>query len=312
MDAANGSSSTFGWGSDRFRVPANISGSPAYNLVHARLEVSAAAERPVQRWPAEDLNAIESWATSQGGNILVVIVESLGVHRSETLRLWLTQQLLGEAVSARWMTKQDVVAFKGSTTAGELRSLCGLSMHYLRLTDELASGCLPRRLKSMGYATFGLHGFTGHMFDRYGWWPLIGIDNLAFAGEFESHPHMCGGAFRGLCDTALIDEGFRQLEGPSKFVYVLTLNTHLPLMAAEVPPELRVLCDADGTGESVCQLIAQHGALFAHIRQKLEGLTGPLPLLRIVGDHAPPFVRNDARSQFSATTVPRITLIPKP
>ena len=80
----------------------------------------------------------------------------------------------------------------------------------------------------------------------------------------------------------------------------------------DVPADLRALCDKRSAGEHVCELSAAFGGVMRTIGGIVRQLESPLPLIVIVGDHAPPFVDKRSRSEFSATTVPAYVLEPKP
>jgi len=309
-DAYNGSALTQWIGRDSFRLAANISGSPSYNLLAIAWQTRSSAARPVRRWPEDGSPDIADWARRTKGNVLIVVVESMGEHRNQAVGHWLLGQLLDGTADQRWQLSVDTVPFDGSTTAGELRTLCGLSAHYSRLTADLAAECLPQKMQALGYETVGLHGFSGNMFDRYSWWPKLGLTKVAFSGDISESTPRCGGAFRGVCDTNMVDEAMRALRTPRRFVYLLTLNTHMPLLPVDLPVDLTTLCASEHLGDSVCQLTGQLGIVLARLRAGLGLLPDP-PLVVIVGDHAPPFVVREDRDQYLPRAVPRFMLVPR-
>jgi hypothetical protein len=88
------------------------------------------------------------------------------------------------------------------------------------------------------------------------------------------------------------------------------LNSHLPLRAGVIPPELAALCDQAGTGNDVCLLTAVLGKALSALEHELSLPAGNRPLVVVVGDHAPPFGALLQRSQFSQTKVPAYVLVP--
>jgi phosphoglycerol transferase MdoB-like AlkP superfamily enzyme len=165
-------------------------------------------------------------------------------------------------------------------------------------------------MADLGYQTFGLHGFSGMMFDRERWWQMVGLQQATFAENTKVGAPYCGGAFRGICDGYMLEQALQMLREPNRFVYLLTLNTHLPLTIVNLPSELKALCREQQVSESVCQLTGQLGAFLAQTRAGLEKLQ-QAPLVVVVGDHSPPFLVQDDRRQFMATRVPRFILVPR-
>lgn len=310
VDVANGSGLAAVMGRDRLVVQANVSGSPAMNLAVASVQSAQRGSRPLRPWPESRGAELVDWAAAHQGNVFVVIVESWGLHREPAVQQWLLSHLVDKAVSDRWAVQADQEDFEGSTTAGELRVLCGLAGHYRRLTHDDTRRCMPNALRRLGYETHGLHGFTGKMFDRTTWWPSLGLDHITFGDTMPADTPKCGGAFRGICDSAMVHQAEGLLKGERRFVYLLTLNTHLPLTVQALPADLVALCDRHNLDAAACQLTAQLGALFDHIRTLLHRLPSP-PLVTVVGDHSPPFLVQTTRSQYSASAVPRIVLTPR-
>lgn len=311
IDVINGSGIAPLFGRDRFLIPINLAGSPTMNLAAVTVQSAQRGSRPLRPIPGPSASDdIAAWTSTNSGNVLVVIVESWGEHRSPAMQDWLIARLTGESILRRWQVRTDKTRFEGSTTAGEMRVLCALSGHYGRLTKDAAGRCLPARLRADGYSTYGLHGFTGSMFDRTKWWPMIGLEHRIFGESMPSGSAKCGGAFRGICDTSMVDRAADLLAGQKRFVYLLTLNTHLPIAPMELPPDLEQLCRTHAVEPAPCQLTAQLGSLFEHIRNTLLRLQ-VAPLVTIVGDHSPPFLVQSTRAQYSSETVPRIVMVPR-
>jgi hypothetical protein len=312
LDVANGSSRLSTERRDSWRFDANFVGTVAGNIAfttYRQLVEPPTMPKPLSQ---HDVSShIMRWTGEhEGGNVLLVLMESLGSPVDRQARDWLENQLLTPAVRASWEVHTDDVHFNGTTTDGELRDLCDLSGSYRLLTATNAADCLPRRLKRAGYATRALHGFSGHMFDRTVWWPHIGLDHLRFAEDLPAAPR-CGGVFRGVCDDALVTFAVNDLRGTThQFVYLLTLNTHLPLTPGRVPSDLATVCEERKIPQGSCQLVAQHGQFLRSLADRIATLEQPT-LVAIVGDHAPPFAVRHDREQFLPHQVPRIILTPR-
>ena len=169
--------------------------------------------------------------------MLLVIVEGLGAFADPE-----HQQLLADRFAAA--TLHNVTAgtapFFGSTTAGEMRELCVSRESYELLLEE-PQPCLPGLLCHAGYDTIGIHGYPGYIFEREDWWPNAGFNRMLFAADlYPGIESQCGGTFRGICDREI---GARLIDlvggdrGP-RFIYWLTLNTHVPIRLGDGTPRL--------------------------------------------------------------------------
>jgi len=312
IDTFNGSSALLS--RDTRMIFKNFAGSPSftasrYALLSDELQVLvplAAGESALDRF------AIPQWAAEHpNGSIVVVLVESLGLHHSPEVRNWLTSQLIDDALRTKFETEVGEVPFRGATTAAELRLLCGMSGHYRLLDLARGRGCFPARLAAAGWSTVAMHGFSGEMFDRRQWWPVIGFQERHFQDErkFYDAPR-CGIAFRGLCDLQMIQMGVAGAAKPASFHYVLTLNTHLPFEPLPIGEEAERLCTQIDAGADACQLIDRLGQVLRDVRQTLLDSSAK-PLVLILGDHSPPFRETSARSQFDPRSVPAYVLRPR-
>jgi hypothetical protein len=263
LDHLNGSS-RYSFVDQRI-VPMNIAGSP---LVTLRQKVADAHlhETPVTLAAGQsiaDVAELAYWAkTRPEGGIWLVLVESMGWPQASDLRQKLARSLDGAVADGEYRIEQLEMPFKGSTTYGELRALCGVIGSYAELSSTQVADCLPIQLASQGWAATGLHGFTGRMFDRYDWWPQIGLQQALLLEDLNNLPQ-CGGAFRGVCDEALLQESSRLLVQPRQFVYTLTLNTHLPLDTVIVPLDWQVACERTNATVAVCELLVAQSKLLS-------------------------------------------------
>jgi hypothetical protein len=311
FDIINGSTQLFGLGRDQFLVKENIAGSPSLNLWVARNRERVTSTIPLSSLPSPTaFHRIAEWHSRHSEqSVLVVIVESLGRPVPAKLQAWLEDQIFTSKVKSRWRTTSTIESFAGSTTYGELRVLCGLSGHYRRITVENAQKCLPYTASLDGYETTGYHGFTSQMFERSKWWPSIGLNSRYFAESLASSTPMCAGAFPGVCDDAMITLASLQADKPRQFVYLLTLNTHLPLEHTDVPSSFRSLCSLEAFDDLACELVFLLGNTLKNISGNLERVGHP-PFVAIVGDHAPPFNDIQSRMSFVKGTVPVYFLEP--
>jgi hypothetical protein len=310
MDALNGSSAMSS--RDTLLYPINLAGSPSTALVKSVIHTSEL--QPLRKLRKEDtvqaLVDIPAWAVANPDRgILFVIVESLGVQTDVSMRAWVQSQWLDPSLLKRFKIHTAVIPFKGSTTSAELRSLCLFEGSYSSLNSAQGATCLPAQLAANGWSTVGMHGFSGRMFDRVNWWPKIGLQTTLFAEAPEFQGVRCGTAFRGGCDAALLATGVQAL-APRTFVYLLTLNTHLPIeslaQSALTPP----MCYSLGSNREVCDHVSATTAVLRNLRQTLETLP-VAPLVVIVGDHAPPFSNKLSRQAFLQDKVPAAVLVPR-
>lgn len=308
VDMVNGSSALSDKGT--WKLPMNLAGSPLTTLASIQIhQPNGAPLRKIDRMEtAEQLIDVVAWAQEHPNrSVLFVIVESLGAPQSTQLRAWLDRQL---APPASYELRTSDVPFRGSTTAGELRQLCALAGSYRGMSQALGSQCLPARLAATGWKTTGLHGFSRRMFDRQQWWPMIGLQDLHFIDSpLLANEKHCGAAFRGGCDSHTIAAAVQAARPARHFVYLLTLNTHLPLSAGPVPVDLAPLCEQAGANDEVCALTGALGKVLSDIRHEVDR-SGFQPLVIVIGDHAPPFSRPESRQAFFADKVPAFALVP--
>lgn len=312
IDAFNGSSAL----SDRgtWRLPFNLAGSPVVTLAAQQMRRpegaplhALASNETVQR-----LVDVAGWATAHPDrSVLFVIVESLGSPNAPALRAWLSRQLFDTSITDRYELRDADIPFRGSTTAGEMRALCALAGSYRGIDASTGARCLPATLARAGWTTIGMHGFSQRMFDRQDWWPRVGLQANHFIDSplLTGVPH-CGAAFRGGCDAQLIHAAVKALGPAKRFVYLLTLNTHLPLAPTPLPPDLPDLCARAAITDEACELVGALGSVLNSTRAELGGLH-KAPLVVVIGDHAPPFSRRSSRDAFSADRVPAFALIPR-
>lgn len=252
-------------------------------------------------------SGLEAALTRDGKhNILVVMVEGLGALASPELGDLIWQPLLETDVAERYDVQTGSTVYFGSTTAGEVRELCLLKGDYRDFRGRENSDCLPGQAVEAGYRTAAYHGFTGSFFERFDWYPKIGIQELNFletrAGlaRDEDLP-ICGVAFQGLCDTDVaraVADFLLKGEGDRKFAYWLTLNSHKPVMPGEVPARLG--CDDGGAFNDVelCRMAEQWLNISYLVKEiALNDSLADTDIV-LVGDHHPPLFTRNARKLF--------------
>lgn len=307
LDAANGASDI--WRRDKMLIPINIAGSPELTLLKGSLKPP---EKRGIRTIVDNQSILKKfnfseWAsTHPDRSILFIVVESLGIPQSQNALDWLN----GRIQIDRYQKEFHEIGFRGATTSGELRSLCGLEGSYTSINQTLSTECLPLQLSRNGWSTSGYHGFSRRIFDRQSWWPSVGLNQVFFIEnpEVDSLPK-CGNVFRGACDKELLNLAISRSATPKSFHYVLTLNTHLPVVPVQIPSALFEICAKDELSESVCMHLASLGEILGHITGKTPGLSIS-PLIIVVGDHAPPFSELRDRNSFKQNVVPGFVLVP--
>lgn len=251
-------------------------------------------------------------------NLVFVLVESWGKPLNPSLENALVAPYQREDFQQNYVVSSGTVPFHGPTVAGELREMCGTRMGF-GVIDAPASeleNCLPRRFDEMGYHTTALHGFLAPMFSRKLWYPKVGFEEMHFLGDFKGeNMQECPGPFQGACDAEVaqwIGHKLQTAGDTPQFVYWLTLNSHLPV---PIPNRVKNPPACSGSAAMNDSAICSWYQLIFNVHRSVAELAMQ-PMARptvfvIVGDHAPPFSRQELRSQFSDTVVPYIVLWPK-
>jgi phosphoglycerol transferase MdoB-like AlkP superfamily enzyme len=252
-------------------------------------------------------------------NIVLILLESWGLSADASMRSALVAPYAQPELLARYQVLQGTAPFNGTTVAGETRELCNSRMGFAIAHASAAKlqSCLPDRLAALGYHSISAHGMDGRVFERSLWYKNIGFQESLFRDQFRQQglPD-CVGAFKGTCDAAIaawIGSRLSSKNVSPDLVYWVTLNSHLP---APIPSGL-----PDGASCALTQTLAQNAdlcswyQLVANVhtsvtRLAMSNLARPT-IFVIVGDHAPPFVNPNLRSQFSPTDVPYVVLLPR-
>ncbi len=248
-------------------------------------------------------------------NLRVVMVESMGepVGNAEMERL-LFARYRQPAVTSRFELSTGTTTYYNSTTAGEVRELCGRWGDYYDLLETRDDGCLPARLRRQGFDTTAYHSFSGGFFERSTWYPNIGFEHRIFAEQLlKEGTRMCGGVFPGACDRdvpRLMAEQLKHADKP-QFIYFLTVNSHLPVPPShnlDVDRCERVSPKLQRDYPMICRQFAIWDAIDAAMVKEITAADFPPTDILIVGDHMPPYFDRHHRSQFAPDRVPWLML----
>ena len=253
-------------------------------------------------------------------DIVLILVESQGLLRNADDMRRNLAPLLTKAIRSRYAVETGGVRFLGGTMFGELRALCRIyapDTTPLRLPN--LDRCLPNLLRARGYDTVSYHGYWRWFYERQSWYPVIGFERSHFAEDLlaDAPPAAnCGSMFKGVCDLWIADKVEAELATPGrarKFIYWLTLNSHLPVEAA-IAAGSRFDCAGTETlkgGGEPCNLARIHYQLYERIaRIALDPRIPPTRFI-IVGDHSPPFPALEDRNLYDQKEVPYVELAPK-
>ncbi|HEX6559236.1 MAG TPA: hypothetical protein VF021_07225, partial [Longimicrobiales bacterium] len=192
-----------------------------------RVRSASAAAYPVPA-ASDDLRAAALRGALGASNVVVITAESMGVLSDSVLHAFAWAPVDSAVLGQRYQLRRGRVRFRGGTTSGELRELCGIFADYITLPDEVLPHCLPRVLRSRGFATFAVHGFRASYYNRIHWYPEL-FHERYFDHELDDSAGAvrCGTQFRGICDA----DAFKvvralALGGTGRMVYWMTLDAH--------------------------------------------------------------------------------------
>lgn len=262
-------------------------------------------------------------------NVVLIVVESWGLLLDPHLAQALTAPYDDPAVARRYRVSYGAAPFTGLTVPGEARELCHSTMGFgiLHPSAEIEEQCLPGRFHTLGYQNIALHGYAGEMFYRAAWYRELGFDRTWFAPELRlAGLPRCEGAFPGICDSAIagfiggmlgaaqtdIRHGQSNARNAQpKFIYWVTLNSHLPVPARPDLPADGV-CAAEPAlrgSAALCSWFRLVRTVHTSVSRLAAQVAAPTVFI-LVGDHAPPFARPGLRGRFSQSMVPYVMLTP--
>ena len=252
---------------------------------------------------------------TDGHNAVMVIVEGLGYLTDPAARREIDSPLYDARITDKYRVTAGSVIYYGSTTSGEMRELCDTRQPYLEFSKANGTSCLPARLRMRGYTTMAVHAFHHSMFERDEWYPVIGFEKEVFGEKLMNMTHrLCGNAFRGVCDADLPPVIAQQaaLSKKPKFIYWLTLNTHIPVAPGQALANFGCQKDAGIFRHiHVCEMAELWHDVFEGVSKlALDPSIGPADIV-IVGDHSPPLWSRRARAQFEPGLVAWYRLTPR-
>jgi Sulfatase len=276
------------------------------------IEPMASASAQMTSW----LNALPAGAVHP--NVVLVVVESWGLPLDARLAQALLAPYDSAAIARSYRVTYGDAPFTGLTVPGEARELCHSTMGFgiLHTSATTAQQCLPSQFHGLGYENVAIHGYVGEMFYRAAWYPELGFDRTWFGPELRRMGLPgCDGAFPGVCDGAiarfiggsLLNDG----QARPKFIYWVTLNSHLPVPAQPSLPADN-WCAAEPAlrdSAALCSWFRLVRTVHESVSQIAARTTRPTVFI-LVGDHAPPFGEARLRNQLSTTQVPYVMLTP--
>ncbi len=252
-------------------------------------------------------------------NLVLIVVESWGMLLDPQLAQKLTAAYDDPRIARRYKISQGTVPFSGLTVPGEARELCQSSIGFGIIAPSvgLVKHCLPAILHARGYEDFAIHGYVGQMFDRSTWYPELGFDHNWFRSDLRKVglPD-CPGAFPGICDTYIANWLGSTLlsndQGRPRFIYWMTLNSHVPEPAHPTLTDDGVCATQSPLQNSaaLCSWFRIIRGVHQSVQQMALLHTSRPTIFVLVGDHAPPFANSQLRAEFSSTRVPYTMLTP--
>lgn len=257
-------------------------------------------------------------SAAPGRHLLLVMVESLGLPRDPTMLPALFAPFREAGIRDRYRITQGTTPYYGTTVNGEMRALCGRWAGMAALAYSRDTACLPAVLGRRGYQTSAYHAFNSTLFDRNRVYPNMGFQNAMFREDlWRAGAGHCPGIFPGACDRDIPAIIARRLKsaGQPQFIYWLTLNSHLPVLADTALHTGNCPADAPDTARRFTMICRQftlwRESVAALARELADPAMPPVDVL-IVGDHMPPYFDWVERAQFNPAEVPWILLRANP
>ena len=270
-------------------------------MFYGRYEIPKISDQP---YPGQRGAA---YATKNGTNLVLFVIESMGVPRVNMERDKLFFSFGSSQILEKYEVVQGVIPASGSTIHGEIRELCGGRLAH-GLFGGSAEGCIPMLMAREGYETTAIHANYSKMYGRNEWYPKIGFKNYINSNTGELPKELVDDRWGTTLDTSLIKWlGSRDAQQGKTFEYVLTVSSHLPA----------VLLPGANIWESCSQSMTTHACThLANLKLVLDEIISYArrrenTTFIIVGDHPPPFVSPASRAGFKDFEVPYFILQPK-
>lgn len=244
--------------------------------------------------PNQKENATRRFRQPYANKILLIVAESWGVAREETVKQALLEKIYQQQSNLEFI-ETGYFDFFGATVQGEMRELCNFNTAngyaFSQLPTSIFENCLPNILKRQNYQTIGLHGATSQLYDRDAWYPMVGFSKTIFGEHLADMPRCY--AFNGVCDEQMLNlvaKEFQQAGQNKVFVYWLSLTAHLPYDVSAMRSN-RFDCDKlNVTVGDICNNMRLQSQLFDDLgeiiqRPEMKGVE-----VIVVGDHMPPIM----------------------
>ena len=254
------------------------------------------------------------------GNQMLIVVESWGELKDAKLQNELNAWIAKKFESKGYKVSTGKSRYYGSTVAAGLREMTNTKGDYVYYLNHKSAETPFRSIfdekKLQGYETFGFHPYTGRMFLRSIWWKNLGIQHLFFRDQYlieniSIKEEDLGEAsyFPSVKDQIFFDYVLNKTKNaPKKFVYFLTLNSHIPYKTVgkyHDPTNLFDISKMEISDQARSQLIHIKN-LLEYFSQKIE--SNEWDKILIVGDHMPPFLTLQDRAFYEDGKVPYLLI----
>lgn len=322
-DLANGSVLSVGVGKRHREL--NVAGSLVLMLRESFREWSAGRQAlaMVKPYRSEGRHTSPSLEhlTAGAGRQLVIVLESWGLAQGEEFRALATKCFYRKLVG-KYDIQEGSCHCAGGTAGAEARELLGREpAAYYSAIHRGTAGCetLVSRMKHAGKKTVAIFPFSGHFGQALAFRKQLGFDNILSRNEMQADssghrlPVNRENHYGSLDDEVAVHAGMQALaQGGPVFVYVVTINTHLPFQLARETKESaayqsfarqwRMRFPSEACFEHFYRL----QTLLDFIATELE--PGLADEVVVVGDHPPPFISHEDRAFYAATSVPYVVL----
>jgi hypothetical protein len=268
-------------------------------------------DRGYRRTPprmAAATDALRRDLSEQRDNVAIVVVESWGLLADSVQRKQLFDIFDTSALRERYQLRYGSVPFRGGTTSGELRELCGVFTDYLVLNQPTIDTCLPSQLRRRGFTSVALHGYLRNYYSRDQWYPRL-FDRMLFEDSLAASEKRCGTQFRGICDREVFHAFAREVSTANRqLTYWLSIDAHTPVDVARKSEFALSDCRAP---EDFCLVVAFWRDLLQQVAALAADPATPRTRFVLVGDHAPAFVLRSRADHLTQGRVPFIELVPR-
>jgi hypothetical protein len=228
---------------------------------------------------------------------VLIIVESWGLEadlqkRATQLKPLINLNNIGFKVSF------DSSLYFGGTSQAEVRELynkSGEAYYSIIQNGKSDINGLVQQKQINGYKTIALQSFSGYYSNGYHFREIAGFNQIKDYSFFKTIASPTyNNHYIAVRDEVVFEYGLKQLTQEKKvFLYILTINTHLPFHTTNNKSEFQSQFDR----------IQEQFTYLAELIKKY-----PVDEVVIVGDHPPPFLTTKERSNYSTKFVPALII----